>query len=205
MKVSTTIITASLLVLLLAARGPATTYRFGGQFDKPIPAQAGNTKGFMEDAVIDIERHLTIHDIDLRLGISHGNIIDLRITLISPAGAKVLLNEFDPFNLPELPRGRKWQNYEETFFDDEADIAISEAEPPFTGAFRPLDADKLTAFEGQDAFGKWKLRVQDLWQKDTGTCEHFELFIETPEPGTFSLLTLGLAIPLLKRRRGGRI
>jgi hypothetical protein len=99
----------------------------------------------------------------------------------------------------------KGADYRNTVFDDEAPISISEGEAPFEGRFRPLDPAGLAAFDGEDAFGPWRLRIYDAYYMDAGSLESFGLFITAvptiPEPATMSLVLLGLGGLRWARRR----
>jgi len=168
---------------------PVYTYR--GDFDLPIPANPDDTSG----AVIEVSDHHIISDLDISISLTHTNVFDLQIFLQSPTGTRRCLNMY---NLHEFLKG---ENYTQTIFDDEAELAIEQASPPFTGRFRPVKPYKLSGFDKEDSFGLWRLRIYDAWHWDTGTLNSFELMITTPEPATATLLTLGAGLLLLLRPR----
>ena len=175
---------------------------YSGQFDLPIPANPDDTKGWMADAVIEITDHFTIHDLDVRISLTHEALFDLQILLQSPAGTNVLLNPAG--NLAFIVRGEDgrltaYGGSVEWFFDDEAEVLIEDATEPFVGAFRPVW--NLSLFDNEDACGTWRLRIEDWWQADTGTLNSFELTITTPEPATAILLLLGAGLMTLFRPR----
>ena len=174
-------------------------YIYSGQFDLPIPANPDDTRGWMADAVIEITDPFTIHDLDIRISITHTNVFDLQIFLQSPAGTRLCLNMYD---FREFFEG---ENYTQTIFDDEAETAIEVAEPPFTGRFRPKAIDAanlLEIFDGENVYGLWRLQIYDAFYADTGNLDSFELIITTPEPATAILLLLGSSlITLLNPRR----
>ncbi len=172
-------------------------YTYSGDFNLQIPADLNAGKGWMADAVIDIDRHLTILDLDVGITLTHSNVFDLQIFLLSPAGTRMCLNMYDP--LSEFFTGA---DYTQTVFDDEALVPIAQAQPPFTGRFRPYSSDGLELFDGQNAYGTWHLQIYDAFYADTGTFENFELTITTvPEPATVALLVLGAALAALLRPR----
>lgn len=194
------LVVASVLLTLcgsVEAGDTDVTYSFGDYFDLRIPADPDASKGWMDDAVIDVPQHLSIADLDVTISITHTNAFDLRLFLESPSGTIVLLNESDPF-------GGFYQgaDYSSTTFDDEAATAIEDGEPPFAGRFRPLEGQSLTAFDGQDAYGSWKLEVYDAFAGDTGSFDSFTLTFSVPEPATVALLVLGLGLAGLPLRRG---
>lgn len=188
------------VIMALAVPAQARLYLFNKDFDLQIPQDPTKTYGPMNDAVIDIDINLPIKQLTVGLTIEHENIFDLQIALISPAGTALGLNSFDTLNLPEMPDGQNWQNYTNTVFSDDAQLCISQAKAPFTGIFRPKHG-QLAAFTGQNAFGQWKLRVNDLWQGHTGKLTNFQLHVYTPEPTTLALTTLALAVLTLSKNR----
>ena len=174
-------------------------YTYGGDFNLQIPADPDTSKGWMADAVIEIGNHFTISDIDVGVNLTHSNVFDLQIFVQSPDGTSLCLNMYNPYN--EFFTGA---DYSQTIFDDEAQIPIGQAEPPFTGRFRPNNGSLLEVFDGQDAYGPWQLRIYDAYYHDTGTLESFELTVTTPEPVTGALLVLGTGCAALLRPRKRR-
>ncbi len=185
--------------------GPVYTY--SGQFDLPIPApddpKSEYGQGWMDDALIEVPVSFTIHDLDVRISLTHEALFDLQILLQSPAGTNVLLNPAG--NLAFIVRGEDggltaYGGSVDWFFDDEAEVLIEEATEPFVGAFRPVW--NLSLFDNEDACGTWRLRIEDWWHADTGNLDSFELIITVPEPATAILLLLGIGlITLLNPRR----
>jgi len=164
-----------------AAARPVHTY--SKDFDLRIPADPDDSRGWMEDAVIDVPDHFTVYDLDVGITLTHTSAFDLQIFVKSPAGTTLLLNAYD---LDEFFVG---QDYTQTIFDDEAEIPIEEAEPPFTGRFRPKAGSLLQVFDGHDAFGLWRLRIYDQWYADTGYLNNVQLIVTVPElPPALSLL-----------------
>lgn len=165
-------------------------------FDQAIPADPEATKGWMEDAVIEVPDHLIIADLDVSVSLTHTKVFDLQLTVTSPSGTSVVLNSYDPFT--EYFNG---EDYRQTVFDDEAEISIADATPPFSGRFRVDANDALSAFDGEDAFGCWRLQIYDAHYANTGSLDAFGLTITTPEPATATLLFVGLGIVGFVRRR----
>lgn len=172
----------------------ASTVTFGGEFDLDIPADSNDSKGWMVDAVIEVPEHMTIDDLDVGISLTHDSVFDLQIFLQSPSGTEVCLNLYDPFN--EFFEG---EDYLDTTFDDEAEIPIEDAEPPFPGRYQPQDP--LSAFDGEDACGTWRLRIYDAYYSDTGTLDGFELTITVIEPATATLLLFGVGLAMILRPR----
>jgi len=171
-------------------------YTYQGDFNLQIPADPDASQGWMAEAVIEIDSHFTISDIDVGVTLTHTNVFDLQIFLQSPDGTSLCLNMYNPDN--EFFTGA---DYSQTIFDDEALIPIGQAEPPFTGRFRPDAGSLLEIFDGQDAYGPWQLQIYDAYYHDTGTLDSFELTITIPEPATVVLLVLGTGCAALLRPR----
>jgi subtilisin-like proprotein convertase family protein len=185
-------VAALFLVMVFPSVGfPDPVYIYSGNFNLPIPANPDDTKGWMADAIIEVPDHFVISDLDAGISLTHTNVFDLQIFLQSPAGTRICLNMYD---YDEFFIGA---NYTNTIFDDEAPFSIREGEVPFTGRFRPLEPDKLSEFDGEDTYGSWRLRIYDAWDWDTGTFNHLELMITTPEPATAVLLTFGIGLVAL--------
>ena len=181
-------------------------YTYGGYFGLRIPEDAEATKGGMQDAVIAVPDHLIIRDLNVSLSITHTAAFDLRLSLRNPAGKTVTLTEPHPFT--EYYAG---ENYTATTFDDEADTAIEDGLPPFTGSYRPVES--LAAFDGRNAYGLWRLQVYDTFYADTGYLDSFTLTLTTSAPvskgamlpapaaGGLVLLGLGLLGPVVRAGR----
>jgi subtilisin-like proprotein convertase family protein len=147
----------------------------------------------MDDAVIDVPAHLIITDLDVAVDIVHTNIFDLEMILKGPTGQEIYLNAYEDLN--DLTKA---QNFSGTVFDDEAALAIEQGDAPFTGHFRPKSGNFLSTFDGSDAFGQWRLCIDDLYHDDSGYLENFELRFTVPEPAMFMLFSLA---GLFLRRR----
>ncbi len=193
------VITSAFLSLVLLARvgGAETVWFYGAPFDLTIPGDSEKSKGWMDDAVLEVSDHLIIEDLDVGVSLTHTSVFDLRLSLTSPSGTTVLLNSYDPFT--GYFEGADYRN---TLFDDEAEIAIGDAAPPFEGRFQPVAGSVLSAFDGEDAFGTWRLRIYDAHESDIGRLQAFGLTITTPEPATGVIMLVGLSLAGLRRKRG---
>ncbi len=167
----------------------SSVHIYSGDFNLRIPAGLNSGKAWMNDAVIEVPDHFIIHDIDVGITLTHTSDFDLQIYLKRPGGTTICLNMYNPSY-----GFFKGANYTNTIFDDEALLAIEQAQPPFTGRFRPIESYKLSAFDGEDAFGPWHLRIYDAFYADTGTLNHFELIVTSPEPATAVFLALGFGL-----------
>jgi subtilisin-like proprotein convertase family protein len=134
--------------------GSGTTY---GSSDVPKAIPDNNPAGVTSTRTIQASG--LVSDVNVTVGqITHTFAGDLTIDLISPAGTTVRL-----FNR----NGGSGDNLTGTVFDDAATTAISDGAAPFTGTFRP--AQPLSAFDGEQLHGTWKLKVVDNAGDDTGT------------------------------------
>jgi len=195
-------VTFTLLIMFSTFCSADIIHKYQGEFDLPIPKPDSDpkksTKGWMEDAVIQIPEHLIINDLDVGVSISHSSVFDLQLFLRSPVGTTICLNRY---NFDEFFTGA---NYLNSIFDDEAESAIESAQPPFAGRFKPKSPALLQSFYNEDAFGTWELRVYDSFWSDSGTLKQFELYITTPEPRSamlFILCALGIIILKPKHSR----
>lgn len=192
----------AVLVIVVAACNGAVyanhIYTYTDDFNLPIPAELNNSKGWMADAVINIPDHITVSDLDVGITLTHTSAFDLQIFLQSPFEKKICLNMYDPFD--EFFVG---ENYTNTIFDDEALFSIKEADAPFTGRFRPVEPYQLSEFDGENAYGIWRLQIYDAWEWDTGTFNRFKLMISAPEPATAILLAFATGLLGLFRSRQG--
>ncbi len=176
-------------------------YSYSQDFDLPIPSlddpNSEYDMGWMNDAIIEVPNHFTIYDLDVGISLTHTSAFDLQIFLHSPTDMWICLNMYN-FE-KEFFKG---QDYTDTIFDDQADTPIEDAKAPFTGRFRPRSPFQLSVFNGEGAFGQWKLQIYDAYYDDTGVFNHLELIFNTPEPASALLMTLGATILTLCRRRG---
>jgi subtilisin-like proprotein convertase family protein len=198
---SSIIIFATVVIFVACSTATATAVlTYGGNFNLPIPAKAGETQGWMDDAIVEIPDHLIIEDLDVGITVTHSSLFDLQVHIQGPDGTDVLLNMYN------IDKEFFWgQNYTGTIFDDEADTRIEDGSAPFTGRFRPRGDARLSVFDGTDTFGTWKLRILDIGPADTGRLENFRLFVTVPEPDSVLSLSLGGALMVLIKPRRRRI
>jgi subtilisin-like proprotein convertase family protein len=191
------LVAAITMLLGVCARplGATQVSTYGGQFNLPIIDLPGPGSQ-MTEAVIQVTDHFPIHDLDVRINITHTNVFDLQLLLQDPLGSRVCLNMYDfkdEFGI--------YPNYTGTIFDDEALSFIEQGEPPFTGRFRPRQPYELSFFDGSDAYGAWTLQICDMYDWDTGTLDSFELIFTTPEPASAVIFALGAALITIFRPR----
>jgi subtilisin-like proprotein convertase family protein len=187
---------AAIIMLLGVSASPLGAMQdrtYGGQFNLPIIDLPGPGSQ-MTEAIIEVPDHFPIHDLDVRINITHTNVFDLQLLLEDPLGSRICLNMYD-----FKDEFGTYPNYTNTIFDDEALFSIQQAEPPFTGRFRPRQPYELSLFDGRDAYGAWTLQICDMYDWDAGTLDSFELTFTTPEPASALILALGAALLALFR------
>jgi subtilisin-like proprotein convertase family protein len=106
----------------------------------------------------------SIRWITVELDITHTWDDDLVLTLVSPAGTRVLLVG---------GRGGSGDDFTGTVLDDSAANPISSGAAPFTGTFRP--EEPLATLFGENANGTWMLEMRDVATIDVGTLHGWTL------------------------------
>ena len=181
---------AALAALTLGLTGPA---RAGVVMSTNVPVAICDL--CTVSSTLTVNSHMTITDLNgLITNLTHTWDGDLFIELQSPVGTTVTLSN---------RRGGRGHNFINTVFDDEAATAIGSSSAPFTGSFRPDQL--LSAFDGQDAFGVWTLRVADRAARDVGSINRWGIDItaqnqSVPEPASLVLAGLALAGLAFTRR-----
>jgi subtilisin-like proprotein convertase family protein len=119
-----------------------------------LPINLSNQPGIRTSKIFVTESG-TISDINIdELEIPYQTVNVLRVSVISPAGTRVVLFDQSCFGSPLLRAS----------FDDEAPNAI--ACPPITTI--PIKPhEPLSAFDGEDTFGEWTLEIEII-QQGTG-------------------------------------
>lgn len=119
----------------------------------------------------------TIADVDLGVLAAHTYRGDLRIYLRSPAGTTIQLTSGSGSNGTD--------NYN-VRFDDSAASPIDDyttpvsvnsgtSVPPYAARYRPEAA--LSAFNGQNSAGTWRMEICDQYNQDSGTFYQTDLFL----------------------------
>jgi subtilisin-like proprotein convertase family protein len=111
---------------------------------------------------------------DVMVNITHGNIVDLSIYLISPNGTKIPLS---------IQNGVNGNNYQSTHFNyNLGNTAIYFAAAPFNGNYQP-EGWLGTFNNSQNPNGKWVLQIDDCCFPTSGTLVNWSLtFSNTPAP-----------------------
>ena len=179
---------AVIIIAIFTSSACATRlYSYTEDFDLAIPPQE-NGKGWMTDAAIFVWVNWEIIDLDVTINLTHSSICDLQIYLRSPAGTRISLNHYDIDDFVPFEK-----NFLDTTFDDEAQVAIEDGQGPFTGRFRPKSPGSLSVFDGENAYGLWRIQVYDAVYEASGTFHNAQLdFVINPEPSTVAFLIMGI-------------
>jgi subtilisin-like proprotein convertase family protein len=106
---------------------------------------------------------VVISDVNVLLRANHTFVSDVAISIKSPAGTSVLLFNHHDGSGDNFGGGVGVY----TVFDDQAVTAISLGAPPYIGSFKPTAL--LSAFNGQNAAGRWEFTWDDTVGADLGT------------------------------------
>lgn len=131
----------------------------------------------------------TLTDVNLGVLLAHPNRSDLTMTLVSPAGTRVVV-------MNQIGGSRDNVN---VLFDDSAASAISNysfndtitAVPPYNFTYQPSNA--LSAFNGQQANGTWTLEMCDSVNSNSGTFNQADLYL-TAAPTNYADLSLAQSV-----------
>jgi subtilisin-like proprotein convertase family protein len=174
-----------------------------GSLAMPLAAQSVTTLINTTDGVVgsaqictaplvrnfNVNSSFTIADVDIGVLVTHTWRGDLQMTLVAPDGTRVALTNGDTNNT-------SGDNLN-VLFDDAATQLVNTdsptgnhatTAPPFQNRFRPRSA--LSAFNGLNAVGTWRLEICDLFSgSDNGTFRHAELYL-TSAPANSADLSL---------------
>jgi len=105
-----------------------------------------------------------VADLTVDLRITHPNVSDLDIVLVSPDGTRATLSSGN---------GSDGDDFYNTEFDDEAALSITEGIAPFYRVYRPQTP--LSDFDGRPVAGTWKLEITDSVPTNAGSVQAWNL------------------------------
>lgn len=128
----------------------------------PLAYTAGPAQALADDATTNVPVDLTtggrVKALEVQVrSLSHPRLADLRLSLVAPDGASILLAEAGTLS------GTTMTN---TIFAA-GEPPITGAAAPYTGRYAP--ADDLADLEGRVLNGSWQLRVEDTVAGESGT------------------------------------
>lgn len=166
---------ASVIAPLLLAAGAQALFIYPVDAGGRVPSEANQTRStaWAEFTFTVTFGPTKITDVNLNLDMVHSWDEDLEIRLRHPDGTEVVLFNRQAGGPP------RFDNFDNTYFDDEAANPITGASAPYAGPFRP--ANPLSAFDGKSSIGTWRLRIFDhnfgdygwLYAEGDGTFEGF--------------------------------
>lgn len=130
---------------------------------RPIPDLKDQARPLVSNLRFNVG-DFSIADLDVNLTIRHDRPGDLTAVLIAPDGTRLTL-------FTGLARAGK--DLVNTTFSDQAPRSIASGTPPYTGLFRPQES--LSAFNGKQLNGSWKLELTDSASGFTGTLESWSI------------------------------
>jgi subtilisin-like proprotein convertase family protein len=157
-------------LLALAGSAPAATTTYTShQLHLGIP------DGGTVESSIAVPDSGPVSFVAVGVRIVHPRDSDLTIGLVSPRGTAIPLSTGRGGNGANFGTGPKGCSGQLTWFESDGLDRISAATPPFAGEFLP--ERPLTALNGQQARGRWTLRVTDGAAGETGMllCWQLEL------------------------------
>jgi len=121
---------------------------------------------------IEVLEDFTVGDVNVRLSITHSHTSYLDAFLTGPDGQRVEL-------FTEV--GGHDDHFDGSVFDDQAQLPITKARPPFNGSFIPEAALKrqpsLSSFNGKSVKGVWQLVVRGSRSERWGMLHSWELIV----------------------------
>jgi subtilisin-like proprotein convertase family protein len=158
------------LALALAVGSPAATQTYTShQLHAAIPDGGSLVRS------LQVPDSGPVSFVAVGVRITHPHVADLTLTLISPAGRKVVLGRHEGGNGANYGSGAKGCSGNLSWFESDALDAVSAQDAPFAGEQRP--EQPLTSLYGQEARGRWSLQVDDGTPGAAGTllCWQLEL------------------------------
>ncbi len=144
--------------------------------NSPVPISSGkpsNVKSEINASGIQGD----VRQVSVTINVDHSYTSDLEISLLGPAGQRVLLVK---------STGGSGNNFRDTTFNDGSNSSISQAFPPFRGVFRPNES--LGVFKNLDPNGTWALEIKDRAFEDGGSLYQWSLAITTEKvPSAFTI------------------
>ncbi|KLU02601.1 putative signal peptide protein [Rhodopirellula islandica] len=159
--------------LLTKSELAGSTSLMGGNYRSDIASALPPRKTVISE--IFIEEDYVIADINLQLSITHTQDESLDAYLVGPDETKIELF---------TSVGGHDDHFDRTRFDDDAQIPITKARPPFEGTFIPegrlKNQPSLSSFNGKSVQGVWQLVIVGTRSERFGLLHNWSLDI-TPD------------------------
>ncbi|MEZ6134019.1 MAG: proprotein convertase P-domain-containing protein [Pirellulaceae bacterium] len=146
----------------------------GGTFSSPGAEILPPRKTIVSE--IEITEDFIIRDVNLQISITHTNVGSLDAYLTGPDGQRIEL-------FTEV--GGSGDHFDHSTFDDQAELPIIKAQPPYSGTFIPEGRVRgqpgLSEFNGTHAQGVWQLSIRATRSDRFGMLNNWSLVFETQE------------------------
>jgi subtilisin-like proprotein convertase family protein len=154
---------APLALLALATTSPAATSTYSShQLHAAIPDPGSLVR------TIDVPDSGPVSFVAVGVRIVHPRDSDLTLTLISPHGTAVIVSRRRGGDGADYGSGAKGCSGQLTWFQSIGSLdPISTGRPPFADSYAP--EQPLTKLNGEEAHGRWSLRVDDKAAGEIGT------------------------------------
>lgn len=154
--------------------GAPSAYTVTNNYFYTGPSVSIPDRGLIE-IPINVTDNGVISDVNVRFRANHAWVSDLDVYLVGPDGTTVELTTDNGADGDNYGSGLNNCSGVFTVFDDSAATPITSGAPPFEGVFKP--EAPLSAFNGKQASGVWKLRVFDDESLITGSLGCWQLEI----------------------------
>lgn len=135
-----------------------------------------------------VSSSFTIGDVDLGVLATHSWRGDMQMTLQSPAGTRVQLVNGDVNNVDGDNFNVRLDDAAATLVNVDGSTGHATTAPPYQNQFRPNAL--LSAFNGQNSAGTWRLEICDLFPgADDGVFQRADLYL-TAVPSSYADLSL---------------
>ena len=131
-----------------------------------------------------VTENFLLADVDLGVYVQHGRRGDVRVTLQAPDGTRVQVVDGDDAIFGDNLNVRLDDSAAQLVNTDGNSRNQSTSAPPFQNTYRPNAA--LSAFNGRQANGTWRLEICDIRPATNGNFRHAELYL-TPQTADLSL------------------
>ena len=143
-----------LALLAIAGSAPAATRTYTShQLHAAIPGGGTLTRS------IRVPDAGPVSFVAVGVRIAHPHVADLTLTLVGPRGREVVLSRHRGGDGADYGSGPKGCSGDPAWFESDALEPVSAQDAPFAGQQRP--EHPLTSLNGEDARGRWSLRIDD--------------------------------------------
>ena len=122
---------------------------------------------------IEVSDDFEIGDLNVQINLSHSHVSYLDAHFVGPDGERIEL-------FTAIGGGDDF--FDNTIFDDEAEMSIVRAKPPYSGSFAPEAINKkqlgLSQFNGKSSKGLWQLIIRGTRSNRPGLLHSWKLLMQ---------------------------